>query len=130
MLFRSLKVTGTVRQRPKGTENPEFPSGMVEISATAVEVLNPAQPPPFEVDDQLAVSEDVRMQWRYIDLRRPLSQQRLILRHRMIHQMRQTLNAQGFLEVETPMLTKSTPEGARDYLVPSRLNPGHFFALP
>ncbi len=125
-----LSITGTVRQRPPGMQNPKLPSGMVEVEATAVVVLNPSAQPPFEIDDQADVSEDVRMQWRYLDLRRPASQQRLILRHRIIHHMRQTLHAQGFLEVETPILTKSTPEGARDYLVPSRVNPGRFFALP
>ena len=125
-----LQITGTGRQRPKGTENPKLPSGLVEIAATAVTVLNAATPPPFEIDDQVAASEDVRMQWRYLDLRRPSSQHKLILRHRMIHRMRHILNELRFIEVETPILTKSTPEGARDYLVPSRLNPGHFFALP
>ena len=125
-----LKITGTVGARPKGTENPKIPSGMVEISATAAEVLNPATPPPFEIDDQLEVSEDIRMQWRYVDLRRPSMQQKLIVRHQVIHRMRQEFHEAGFLEIETPVLTKSTPEGARDYLVPSRLNPGRFFALP
>ena len=125
-----LSITGTVRARPKGTENPKLPSGMIEIGATAAVVLNPAQPPPFEIDDYAEISEDVRMQWRYIDLRRPGSQARLVLRHRIVHRIRETLHALKFLEVETPILTKSTPEGARDYLVPSRLNPGRFFALP
>ena len=125
-----LRITGTVRSRPKGMENPKLPSGMVEVGATSVTVLNPATPPPFEIDDQLDVSEDVRMQWRYLDLRRPANQQKLILRHRVIHHLRQTFHQLGFLEVETPILTKSTPEGARDYLVPSRVNPGRFFALP
>ncbi|MBI3321780.1 MAG: aspartate--tRNA ligase [Candidatus Omnitrophica bacterium] len=125
-----LRIDGMVRARPKGTENPKLPSGMVEVAASAVIVLNPASPPPFEIDDQAEVSEDVRMQWRYLDLRRTSSQQKLILRHRIIHRMRQTLDDLGFLEVETPILTKSTPEGARDYLVPSRVNPGRFFALP
>ena len=125
-----LSISGVVRARPKGTENPKLPSGMVELSATAVTVLNPAVPPPFEIDDQVEVSEDVRMQWRYLDLRRPASQQKLILRHRIVHRMRETLNTLRFIEVETPVLTKSTPEGARDYLVPSRVNPGRFFALP
>ena len=125
-----LRITGTVRARPQGTENPKLPSGMVEVAATAIEVLNPATPPPFEIDDQVEVSEDVRMQWRYLDLRRPVSQHRLMLRHRVIHRLRQTFHGQGFVEIETPILTKSTPEGARDYLVPSRLNPGRFFALP
>jgi len=125
-----LKITGTVGPRPKGTENPKLPSGMVEVSATGVEVLNTAAPPPFEIDDKIDVSEDVRMQWRYIDLRRPSIQQHLIVRHKIVHCLRQELNEQGFLDIETPVLTKSTPEGARDYLVPSRLNPGRFFALP
>ena len=125
-----LRVTGVVGARPKGTENPKIPSGMVEVSATAAEVLNPATPPPFEIDDQLEISEDVRMQWRYLDLRRPASQQKLILRHQIVHRIRETLHRLKFLEIETPILTKSTPEGARDYLVPSRVNPGRFFALP
>ena len=125
-----LQITGSVRARPKGMENPKLPSGMVEISATNVVVLNQATPPPFEIDDQADVSEDVRMQWRYLDLRRPVSQQKLILRYRLIHQIRETLHRLEFVEVETPVLTKSTPEGARDYLVPSRVNPGRFFALP
>ena len=125
-----LAITGTVGARPKGTENPKLPSGMVEISAAGLEVLNAAAPPPFEIDDQLEVSEDVRMEWRYLDLRRPASQQKLILRHRIVHRIRETLHELKFLEIETPILTKSTPEGARDYLVPSRVNPGRFFALP
>ncbi|MBI3324161.1 MAG: aspartate--tRNA ligase [Candidatus Omnitrophica bacterium] len=125
-----LAVTGTVRRRPKGTENPKLPSGLVEVGATSVAVLNPATPPPFEIDGQGEVSEDVRMQWRYLDLRRPAAQQRLMLRHRIIQRIRQTLNELGFIDVETPILTKSTPEGARDYLVPSRVSPGRFFALP
>jgi aspartyl-tRNA synthetase len=125
-----LRITGAVRGRPKGTENPKLPSGMVEVGATAVEVLNTATPPVFEIDDHIEVTEDVRMQWRYLDLRRPVNQQRLILRHRVTQAIRQEMDGQGFLEIETPILTKSTPEGARDYLVPSRLNPGRFFALP
>ena len=125
-----LAITGAVGARPKGTENPKLPSGMVEIAATVLQVLNSAVPPPFEIDDQVDVSEDVRMQWRYLDLRRPASQRKLILRHRIVHRIRETLNELTFLEIETPILTKSTPEGARDYLVPSRVNPGRFFALP
>ena len=125
-----LSITGTVRQRPKGSENPKLPSGMVEVGCSTLTVLNPAKPPPFEIDDQLEVSEEVRMQWRYLDLRRPAVRQKLILRHRIFQMLRQTLSEQGFIEVETPILTKSTPEGARDYLVPSRVNPGKFFALP
>ncbi|HAM41895.1 MAG TPA: aspartate--tRNA ligase [Candidatus Omnitrophica bacterium] len=125
-----LKISGAVQRRPKGTENPKLPSGMVEVAATDLVVLNPAVAPPFEIDDHLDISEDVRMQWRYLDLRRPASQHTLLLRHRIISRIRQALDGLGFIEVETPMLTKSTPEGARDYLVPSRVNPGKFFALP
>lgn len=125
-----LKIAGTVQRRPQGTVNPKIPSGMVEVIASHLTVLNPAVPPPFEIDDHLDVSEDVRMQWRYLDLRRPTSQEKLRLRHRITTRIRQALDSRGFIEVETPMLTKSTPEGARDYLVPSRVNPGKFFALP
>jgi aspartyl-tRNA synthetase len=125
-----LKITGTVGARPKGSENPKLPSGMVEVAATGAEVLNTAAAPPFEIEDQTEANEDVRMQWRYIDLRRPSAQQKLILRHRIVHRIRETLHGLGFLDIETPVLTKSTPEGARDYLVPSRVNPGRFFALP
>ncbi len=125
-----LRVTGTVRARPKGTENPKLPSGMVELHASAMELLNAATPPPFELDDHVDTSEEIRMQWRYLDLRRPASLQKLTLRHQIVQTMRTTLDTMGFLEVETPILTKSTPEGARDYLVPSRVNPGRFFALP
>lgn len=125
-----VRITGMVRARPKGTENPKLPSGMVEVSAEALETLNPALLPPFEIDDQVDVSEDVRMQWRYLDLRRQANQSKLILRHNIIRSVRETLDGMDFIEVETPILTKSTPEGARDYLVPSRVNPGRFFALP
>ena len=125
-----LRIDGQVQARPKGTQNPKLASGMVEVAATGLSVLNQAVPPPFEIGDETEVSEDIRMQWRYLDLRRPASQEKLILRHRIIHSMRRTLHDLGFLEVETPILTKSTPEGARDYLVPSRVNPGRFYALP
>ena len=125
-----LQITGTVRARPAGSENPKLPSGLIEIDADRLDVLNPASPPPFEMDDHVEVSEDVRMQWRYLDLRRPVSQQKLLLRHRIIARMRRGMDALGFVEVETPILTKSTPEGARDYLVPSRVHPGRFYALP
>ena len=125
-----VAVTGEVSRRPKGSEKPDAPSGLVELKPTAVEVLNEALPPPFEIDDDLEVSEDVRMQWRYIDLRRPVSQKKLVMRHKITHQMRHALNELNFIEIETPILTKSTPEGARDYLVPSRLQPGKFYALP
>jgi len=125
-----LSIEGAVRRRPKGTENPKLPSGMVEVQALRLTILNRAEPLPFEIEDQTETSEDVRMSWRYLDLRRPSSQSKLLLRHRLCHAMRTKLHELGFIEVETPMLTKSTPEGARDYLVPSRLNPGRFYALP
>jgi len=124
------RVIGGVRARPKGSENPKLGSGMVEVQADELTILNTAQPPPFEIEDQTDASEDVRMAWRYVDLRRPSSQEKLILRHRLCAAMRRALDARQFVEIETPVLTKSTPEGARDYLVPSRLNPGRFFALP
>ncbi len=125
-----VQVRGMVGRRPKGTANPKLPSGLVEVAATAVTVLNESAVPPFELEDASDASEDVRMRWRYLDLRRPISQQKLILRHRVVQQIRATLGREGFVEVETPILTKSTPEGARDYLVPSRLSPGRFYALP
>jgi aspartyl-tRNA synthetase len=125
-----LRIMGTVRRRPKGTENPQLTSGTVEVKATALSVLNAAKPPPLAIDDEAQISDEVRMQWRYLDLRRPSVQRTVLLRHRIVHRMRQTLDALGFVEVETPILTKSTPEGARDFLVPSRLNPGQFYALP
>lgn len=125
-----LMVEGTIRQRPRGTVNPKLPSGMVEVQASQVAVLNRAGSLPFEIDDQVELSDDVRMTWRYLDLRRPASLAKLLLRHRICHAMRSKLHELGFIEVETPILTKSTPEGARDYLVPSRLNPGYFYALP
>ena len=125
-----LRISGVVRPRPKGTENAKLPSGLVEVAANSATVLNPAVPPPFEIDGQVEASEDVRMQWRYLDLRRAASQERLILRDRIVHRLRGVFHELGFIDVDTPILTKSTPEGARDYLVPSRLNPGRFFALP
>ena len=124
-----LQVTGKVRRRPAGTENPDMPTGEVEVFGTALIVLNSAETPPFQLDDT-DVSEENRLRYRYIDLRRPLMQDRLRLRARITRAMRNYLDEHGFIDVETPMLTRSTPEGARDYLVPSRTHPGEFFALP
>ena len=124
-----LQVTGKVRRRPAGTENPDMPTGEVEVFGTALVVLNSAETPPFQLDDT-DVSEENRLRYRYIDLRRPLMQDRLRLRARITCAMRNYLDGHGFIDVETPMLTRSTPEGARDYLVPSRTHPGEFFALP
>ncbi len=125
-----VAVTGEVRQRPAGTENPKLPTGQVEVSARELVVLNPSQTPPFEIEDDATLSDEVRLKYRYVDLRRPTMAHNLLLRHRLIKLVRDELDRQGFVEVETPILTKSTPEGARDYLVPSRLNPGKFYALP
>jgi aspartyl-tRNA synthetase len=124
-----LKVTCKVRARPEGTVNPNIPTGEVEMLANEIEVLNPSLTPPFMLDDD-NLSEMVRLEHRYIDLRRPAMQKNLMLRYRVSKNLRDYLDTAGFIEVETPMLTRSTPEGARDYLVPSRVHHGEFFALP
>ncbi|MEK7990504.1 MAG: aspartate--tRNA ligase, partial [Thiotrichaceae bacterium] len=124
-----LKITGKVRNRPEGTENPEMPTGMIEVLGKELEILNAADTPPFQLDDEL-VSEEHRLRYRYIDLRRPQMQQRFQMRAKANNILRNYLDDKGFLEIETPMLTKATPEGARDYLVPSRTHEGDFFALP
>ncbi|HNC73578.1 MAG TPA: OB-fold nucleic acid binding domain-containing protein, partial [Elusimicrobiota bacterium] len=116
-----VEVVGTVRPRPAGTVNPNLPTGEIEVWVEAVEVLNVSRTPPFEISEHSNASEDVRLQYRYLDLRRPPLQKNLILRHKVTQTVRDVLAAQGFLELETPFLTKSTPEGARDFLVPSRL---------
>jgi aspartyl-tRNA synthetase len=128
-----VSVTGTVRQRPAGTNNPKIPTGAIEVVASGLEVLNYAEVLPFPVDDPEAaskVNEELRLQYRYLDLRRPEMARNLRLRHKVGTAARLFLDEQGFLEVETPILFKSTPEGAREFLVPSRLHPGHFYALP
>jgi aspartyl-tRNA synthetase len=123
-----IRVSGRVRARPAGTVNANLASGQVELLARELEVLNRSEPLPFQLDEQ--VGEEVRLRYRYLDLRREVMSQRLRLRHRITRAMRGFLDAQGFVDIETPMLTKATPEGARDYLVPSRTHPGKFFALP
>jgi aspartyl-tRNA synthetase len=123
-----LRVTGRVRNRPEGTINANLRSGKVELLAAEVEILNESATPPFALDED--VGEEVRLKYRYIDLRRDVMQQRLRLRHSITRAMRSYLDDAGFVDLETPMLTKATPEGARDYLVPSRVQPGKFFALP
>lgn len=124
-----LRVVGHVRARPDGTVNANLPTGEIEIVAETLEILNPSATPPFQLDDE-HLSENVRLTHRVLDLRRPVMQKNLRLRHRVAQAFRQFLDAQGFIDIETPMLTRSTPEGARDYLVPSRVHPGQFFALP
>jgi len=124
-----LKVTGKVRRRPAGTENPNLASGEIEILCHELEVLNAAVTPPFQLDED-NLSENVRLTHRVIDLRRPQMQKNLMLRYKVAMAFRRFLDDKGFIDIETPMLTKSTPEGARDYLVPSRVHPGQFFALP
>ncbi len=124
-----LKITGIVRARPAGTVNPNMPSGEVEVLCHAIEVLNPSVTPPFNLDEE-NLSENVRLLHRVIDLRRPQMQKNMLLRYKTARAFRRFLDEAGFIDIETPMLTKSTPEGARDYLVPSRVQAGQFFALP
>jgi aspartyl-tRNA synthetase len=124
-----LKVTGLVRNRPEGTVNPNLPTGEIEVLAKKIEILNASLTPPFQLDDE-NLSENVRLTHRYLDLRRPVMQEKLKLRYRVSKIMRDFLDTNGFMEIETPMLTRSTPEGARDYLVPSRVHAGMFYALP
>ena len=124
-----LKITGLVRPRPEGTVNSNLATGEIEVLAQAIEILNPSLTPPFLLDDE-NLSENVRLTYRYLDLRRPIMQNNLKLRYRVAKTMRDYLDSHGFMEIETPMLTRSTPEGARDYLVPSRVHPGQFYALP
>jgi aspartyl-tRNA synthetase len=123
-----LKVTGLVRPRPAGTVNPQLRSGAVELLAQRLDILNRSEPLPFQLDEH--VGEETRLRYRYIDLRREVMRDRLLLRHRITRAMRGFLDEAGFIDIETPMLSKATPEGARDYLVPSRTHPGKFFALP
>ncbi|MCK0753785.1 aspartate--tRNA ligase [Chromohalobacter japonicus] len=125
-----LRIRGRIRLRPEGTQNPNMPTGMIEVLASNVEVLNTAATPPFQLDEHGKVGEETRLKHRYIDLRRPEMIDKLRLRSRITHSVRAYLESQGFLDIETPILTRATPEGARDYLVPSRTHPGEFFALP
>lgn len=125
-----VEIKGQVQQRPAGSENPRIASGQIEVHASEVTVLNPCLPLPFPVSEEVEVDERLRLQFRYIDLRRPRMAGNLVLRHRVTKYIRDFLSDQGFLEIETPILANPTPEGARDYLVPSRLQPGSFYALP
>ncbi len=125
-----LRMTGTVQKRPQGLENPEMPTGQIEVRAYAAEILNEARTPVFYINKEDEVDEALRLQYRYLDLRHQRMQRNLMFRHRVVKFIRDFLDARGFIEIETPILIKSTPEGARDYLVPSRVHPGHFYALP
>ena len=125
-----LEVSGTIRERPKGMKNPNMVTGEIEVIVKDLEILNKAETPPIEVDDRIEASEDMRLKYRYLDLRRPVMQNRLIIRHKAAQAAREYLNSQDFLEIETPLLIRATPEGARDYVVPSRLHQGQFFSLP
>lgn len=125
-----IKINGTVRLRDEATINENIATGAIEVVAAEIEVLNTAKTPPFYIQDGIDTDENLRLKYRYLDLRRPEMQKNIILRHKVTKLMRDFLDNNGFLEIETPMLCKSTPEGARDYLVPSRVNPGKFYALP
>ena len=125
-----LAIRGRVRGRPEGMENPDLPSGEIEVMVEELEIFNESKTPPFMLNEDMEVSENVRLKYRYLDLRRPEIQKNLMLRNRIAAEARRYFQKNGFIEVETPFLTKSTPEGARDYLVPSRVNQGMFYALP
>ncbi|MEC7875656.1 MAG: aspartate--tRNA ligase, partial [Pseudomonadota bacterium] len=124
-----IKIAGKVRSRPEGTINSGLPTGEIEILGYTIETLNKSKTPPIQMDDE-HVHDDIKLRYRYIDLRRPPMQKNLQLRSKIVKELRAFLDHKGFLDIETPMLTKATPEGARDYLVPSRIQPGNFFALP
>ena len=125
-----VQVSGTVVPRLPGTENPHLSTGAIEVAAASIVILNPSRTTPFPISDNIQVDEALRLKYRYLDLRRPTMRDNVVLRHRVVKGMRDYLDERGFLEIETPILMKSTPEGARDYLVPSRLYPGEFYALP
>ncbi len=123
-------MEGTVLARGEGAVNRDLPTGEVEVRASALTILNRAETPPFPIEDGVKASEDLRLKYRYLDLRRPEMTQNFVTRSDVTFRIRQILHAEGFLEIETPILTKSTPEGARDFLVPARVHPGEFYALP
>ena len=126
----SISIEGEVVRRPEGNENPDLPTGAIEVEATDLSVLNPSETPPFEIERDRPVDETLRLKYRYLDLRRDRMRDTILFRHRVVKRMRDFLAERDFVEIETPLLTASTPEGARDYLVPARLYPGQFYALP
>jgi len=125
-----ISVKGKIRARGEGLENPKLKTGEIEVLTDEIVILNKAETPPIGIDDRSDINEDMRLKYRYLDLRRPVMQKNLLMRHKAVKAVRDFFDKEGFLEIETPMLAKSTPEGARDYLVPSRVNPGKFYALP
>jgi aspartyl-tRNA synthetase len=125
-----IQIEGTVRNRPEGMKNLELPTGEIEVEVQSIKILNPARTPPFSINEETEVDEHVRLKYRYLDLRRERMRRNLELRHRVVKYIRDYLDERGFWEIETPILFKTTPEGARDYLVPSRVHPGEFYALP
>ncbi|TET46751.1 MAG: aspartate--tRNA ligase, partial [Dehalococcoidia bacterium] len=125
-----VRISGEAALRPPGTENPKLPTGDVEVIAHDAEILNPSRTPPFYINEDVEIEENLRLRYRYLDLRRPRMKENILLRHQIVKFIRDFLDASGFIEIETPILIKSTPEGARDYLVPSRLHSGKFYALP
>ena len=125
-----IKLTGLVEARPEGNANPNLPTGEIEVAISELEVLNPSAPLPFQIDEHVSVGEDARLKYRYLDLRRPRQHEALVLRSQVTHAIREVLDRHNFYDIETPTLTRSTPEGARDFLVPARLAPGCWYALP
>jgi aspartyl-tRNA synthetase len=125
-----VRVSGKVARRPPGSENPRMETGEVEVVASDVEIIAEAKTPPFEIEDEVTADEALRLRYRYLDIRRPRLTRTLELRHRVVQAIHRYMDGHEFIEVETPMLVKGTPEGSRDFLVPSRLHPGNFFALP
>ncbi|MBI5347672.1 MAG: aspartate--tRNA ligase, partial [Candidatus Aenigmarchaeota archaeon] len=125
-----VQVSGKVRKRKKGMENPKLGTGKIEVIASALNIINRSEVPPIDIDNRTESGEEIRLKYRYIDLRRPVMQQRLKIRHAVTQTAREYLNKNDFIEIETPMLVRATPEGARDYLVPSRVSTGKFYALP
>src|SRR3989344_3862857 len=125
-----IQVTGIVKRRKKGMENKNLKTGQIEVFINNLEVINKSETPPIEIDDRIVAKEETRLKYRYLDLRRPIMQKNIELRHKALQSIREFFVKNDFLEIQTPLLVKPTPEGARDYIVPSRVNPGKFYALP